>query len=377
MKKLLLAICLITVSHFPSYAQYVNLFDGNLIKELKSLYPSCFNASDQMDTTCAGIVNAKSLFLSGKRIYFINGIEYFDKLDSLDISSNIISDIPKLPPALTYLKTSSNIFSFPLPKLPSTLKVLICRWNEFTTLPTLPSSLIELDCESNPGIAIPLLPSSLKRLNCANSNIKTLPSLPNGLGYLDCSNNTLTSLPNLPSSLIDLYTQNNNLTTLPSLPASLTRFNCSRNQITSLPALPEFLISLICTSNRLTSLPNLPSVRFNELLASDNCFTIFPTNPGIMFFTVSPNRSDCVTGIDSYTSSNSGNAIFPNPVLDKINITQITNGTSCKIVNSIGNTLREMVVSDNSVDVSYLESGLYFIQVSTSDGILSHKFIKE
>ena len=85
-------------------------------------------------------------------------------------------------------------------------------------------SIIELNVEKCQLTKLPRLPNSLKRLICSNNQLTKLtklPELPNLLQYIDCHNNKLTSLPELPNSLQILFCYNNQLTYLPKLPNSL------------------------------------------------------------------------------------------------------------------------------------------------------------
>ncbi len=63
---------------FCAQAQFVTIPDANFRNALIFRYPSCFNGSQQMDTTCSGIVNATYLNISYKNIADLDGIKYFD-----------------------------------------------------------------------------------------------------------------------------------------------------------------------------------------------------------------------------------------------------------------------------------------------------------
>ncbi len=58
MKKIIL-LCLMAFS-FCAQAQFVTIPDANFRNALKQLYPTCFNASNQMDITHSYIVNCLS-----------------------------------------------------------------------------------------------------------------------------------------------------------------------------------------------------------------------------------------------------------------------------------------------------------------------------
>lgn len=66
-------------------------------------------------------------------------------------------------------------------------------------------------------------------------------------------------------------------------------------------------------------------------------------------------------------------SIYPNPAKDFISI-QTQDLKSVKIFNSQGQEIMESV--SNKIDVRFLSTGVYFIQVETSEGIGQKKFVK-
>jgi hypothetical protein len=118
---------------------------------------------NQMDTTCAGIVNATRISLLGLNISDLTGMQYFDNLNYFRF----------ITPPLTFL-----------PPLTNTIDTLIFSNTLLNNLPQWPNSLLYLECYSN--------------------QLTNLPAFPNSLKYIDCHDNQLTSLPTLPSFLINL-----------------------------------------------------------------------------------------------------------------------------------------------------------------------------
>jgi len=57
MKRLILLFFVLVLKFAPAKAQWVTIPDANFVTKLTQLFPSCMNGN-QMDTTCAGIVNA-------------------------------------------------------------------------------------------------------------------------------------------------------------------------------------------------------------------------------------------------------------------------------------------------------------------------------
>ena len=77
-------------------------------------------------------------------------LKKLDKLEILDCSDNILTELPDLPNSLELLNCSKNKL-IELPKLPNSLNHLYCFDNELEELPKLPNSLNSLHCYDNPG----------------------------------------------------------------------------------------------------------------------------------------------------------------------------------------------------------------------------------
>ncbi|MFN5793908.1 MAG: hypothetical protein ACK455_03850, partial [Bacteroidota bacterium] len=239
-------------------------------------------SGNQMDTTCAGIVNAININLRNNNISNLTGIEYFDEMTILNCNKNQLTSLPQLPQYLEYLYCDSNQLTS-LPELPLGIREVYCSSNQLTVLPSLPngSFFSRLYCNNNLLTSLPALPSGLIRLFCFNNQLTSLPNDLNGITQLRCQNNQLTNLPPLPNNLINLYCNDNQLSTLPDLPNSLTVLYCFNNQLTSLPTLPTSLNYLACESNQLTSLPTLPNSLVN-FFCSDNQLTSISNLPNLL-----------------------------------------------------------------------------------------------
>jgi uncharacterized repeat protein (TIGR01451 family) len=261
-------------------AQWVTIPVGEFRQFLFIEYPTCMSGN-QMDTTCAEIINDTLVDITFNSSYQMEGIQYFDNLKYLYCGSNALYDIPQLPNSLTYFDCSNNYLTN-LPELPSGLKFLFCSGNDIEFLPELPIGLIDFNCSENQINSLPMLPSSLITLNCALNYLVeipelpnsleslncylnfsygqlTLPTLPNSLKYLNCSINSIFYLPELPDSLRELNCSGNGLVELPFLPDSLEKLSCWQNQLTFLPVLPSKLTYLECSENQLISLPEMPN----------------------------------------------------------------------------------------------------------------------
>lgn len=71
-------------------------------------------------------------------------------------------------------------------------------------------------------------------------------------------------------------------------------------------------------------------------------------------------------------------SIYPNPTADRLTIGNVSNSTinTLVIYDCLGKSM-EVVISDNQVNVSKLQSGVYFIKIETTAGTLTKKFIKK
>ncbi|MBN2747188.1 MAG: T9SS type A sorting domain-containing protein [Bacteroidales bacterium] len=69
--------------------------------------------------------------------------------------------------------------------------------------------------------------------------------------------------------------------------------------------------------------------------------------------------------------------VYPNPVSDFINISGALNYDKFEIVNFTGQVVLESSYNNNSIDVSNLESGVYFINLYSNGNKFSSKFIKQ
>ena len=156
MKKLILLFLVLVLKFAPAKAQWVTIPDPNFITYLQANYPICMNGN-QMDTTCAELVNATTLNVNNSNISNLFGVRYFDNLLTLSCNSNQLNSLPALPNSLTSLS---------------------CSNNQLSSLPTLPNSLISLGCYSNQLSSLPTLPNSLTSCVCSINQLSSLPALP-------------------------------------------------------------------------------------------------------------------------------------------------------------------------------------------------------
>jgi hypothetical protein len=92
--KTILALAFLGIGINHTQAQYVTIQDNNFKSWLMQQYPSCFNASQEMDTTCSAVVNETSLTLPNwntDTLTNIAAIQYFDNLHRIYIDNNNIN----------------------------------------------------------------------------------------------------------------------------------------------------------------------------------------------------------------------------------------------------------------------------------------------
>lgn len=145
-------------------------------------------------------------------------------LQELSVSGNYLKKIQKLPSGLTNLNLSNN-FLEELPfTLPEELETLQISTNLLTTLPLLPDDLRYLDVSENNLTEITSIPSSLKNFKGCKNKFTRLPVFPETITEITVPNNQLRHLPafeNGQHKQIYLGVNGNCLQNLPSFPGNV------------------------------------------------------------------------------------------------------------------------------------------------------------
>lgn len=349
MKNILLAFLLFSGALNPKvYGQFVTISDANFAAFLQSRYPACM-IGNQMDTTCTAITTARTVDCTARNLQSLQGIEYFDNIDTLICSNNLgltdlenlpsrlkylkavgtgVVNITQLPVSLTYLNLDFNYSLISIAALPPNLKIATiqsCRVIE--SWPAIPSAVTSFSCGGNLNMTNPnlgALPSTLTFLKCFYVNMTALPAFPQGLKTFEVnytyvteiptipnsvtkatisSCNSLTVLPTIPSSMITLeWNFNTAISSLPVLPSTLRTLVCSGNNYTTLPSLPSGLKRLTCDRNLLTSLPPMPS-GLDFLWCNDNLLTSLPPLPNNPSFSTILCQNNNLTSLPTLPSS--------------------------------------------------------------------------
>jgi hypothetical protein len=90
------------------------------------------------------------------------------------------------------------------------------------------------------------------------------------------------------------------------------------------------------------------------------------------------NDNDTLVGINANTKA--GISVYPNPAHGFVNIKTVETITKIQVINAIGQIVLEKSNINNnfsSIELKTIESGVYTILVSTENGVIASKFIKQ
>ena len=241
----LTCVSLHTIEVFPPNLKELHINSSNLsmlpdlplqLSVLTINYINCFREENTVE---AMEENRKLLYNCSPKIVLQ---PFHNNINKLIIKNTNICSLPNIPEKLQFLNISGNLFT-ELIALPNNLVYLNVSNNYFVKLPELPVLLEELNCNNNNLTILPDLPNGLKVLQCNFNKLKVLPILPNNMLLLYCSNNELITLPdNLPNTLRTIKCDNNNIIELPTLPEKLQFFDFYNNNIGYIESFPEEII---------------------------------------------------------------------------------------------------------------------------------------
>lgn len=352
-----------------SNAQIVNIPDANFKNALLNYNPPIDTNNDgEIQVSEAEVV--LSLSVDYKGISSLEGIQSFVNIELLNCEEN----------SLTNLNLSQNL----------ALRLLFCGDNALTQLDvTQNTALLELVCNRNLLTQLDITQNTaLLDLNCSRNPLINLDVSHNvNLTELDCFLNGLTSLDisqNLDLERLQVY--GNELTTLDvTHHINLLRVSCWQNKITSLDLSQNIhLEHFLCNDNQLTYLninngnnSNMASMR---AYGNVNLFCIqvddvnYANNAPSWFKDPFAEYSkQCELNIKDIDKI--GITLYPNPAQDILNIKTQELIKVIKIYSMQGSLVQEG--SSASIDVSQLNAGLYFVQLSIEGNTITKKFIKE
>ncbi|OHT07608.1 protein phosphatase 2C [Tritrichomonas foetus] len=315
-------------SNVPSSLRILNM-NFNMIASLKSLNETIIELHLQMNkiSFVAESVSFPSLiFLDISK----NEIESFPdftkiapKIETLDISSNLLKELPKLPDTIITLNAEDNLIEeikelaccYPklknvnlshnkiarLCRFPASIELLIVNHNHISSCDDAEyPNMAKLFLNFNELLHVPLFsyPKLIDFSISHNliSDITTL-SFPQTVKRIDLSHNFLNIIPshifNL-KNLIKLNLISNKIEEIDSslLESNLKELFLSNNLLSELPSLPQSLTKLIVGDCKLKSLPNtiVNNKNLKEIFISNNFLTKVPLIPNIDVFRASCNQ---------------------------------------------------------------------------------------
>ncbi len=356
-------------------AQNVTIADTNFKAALVANTAINTNNDSEIQTSEANAFSG-SMDVSNKNIANLNGIEAFVNLTSLSCYSNQLTSLDLSKNVkLKYLYSYNN-------KLTS---IDVSKNKELNTLYSYDNELTSIDITNN---------LSLVYFDCSTNKISTLDTSKNTmLSKIYCHTNQLTELDvtkNVDLRLFFCY-NNGNISSLDvSKNIELSSLNCGGNKIASLDisTCPK-LTKLYCSINSLTSLnlANGTNTTFKEIEvvrnSSLNCIQVDDvaystsnwTGSNFAFDSASSFSENCAT---ASINKNYLTTIetYPIPVKETLNIRINKEEITTVNISDISGRIVFKGKNNNSINLNYLPTGVYILQLTTITGVLTKKFLK-
>ncbi len=332
-----------------------------------------------------------------------------NKLSSLDISNNInLTSLNCSSNVLTGLNIDTNTLLTSLVvnsnKLPFlnvdnnlALQGINCGGNLLTVLNVDKNlALTHLWCGSNKLTSLNINKNlELDDLNCGINELKTLNVSDNKkLLYLVCHQNKINSLDVSENILLQqLMCHYNELTTIDvSHNPELYMLNCHFNKITDLDISTNSKITEITCNDNDLKLLNLKNGNNNNF---ELFYTTFINNPNLTCIRVddvtysdtkwaskkdatATYSSTCTLGIEDSVFSTA--ALYPNPTKGEININNVALDKAT-VYNSLGQLVKSFTLNsantDNTINLSGLPKGIYYVYLINGDAASAKKIIVE
>lgn len=343
-------------------------------------------------------VSITNLKLDNSNISSVAGLEYFSNLESLILSHNSLSNFPFADfPNLVDLEISFNQFT----------QINIQNHNKISFLQAAGNQITSADITNCSSLVDIILNGNL----ISNINLQALPSL----AYLYLYKNNLSSLSvNHLSNLYELICSENQITSLnlDNL-SNLVSVRCYQNALQTISLKGTSSLQFFyCNNNQIQSLDFSESPSLKTLYAMDNdlvylnikngtlgdIYGICP-NPNLSFICVDnfaieinhiiaqlgPNYCDypnvTVTtncSLATNETETESSIFYPNPASEKLYFkSTVYNNALVTISNSVGQLVYSDKIKNRTLDISRLEKGTYFLQITTPDKkIISKKVIK-
>lgn len=253
---------------------------------------------------------------------------------------------------------------------------------------------LKIDIDGKNGKVLTSTISTVKDLNVQLSDIKDLTGIQDftSLEYLNCQFNLLTSLNvSKNSKLIELYTHGNDLTTLDvSANTALTTLYANKNKLTALDLSKNtklVYVNVAENSLKTLNLKNGNNSNFTGALLNKNasltCITVdnpsFAASSGVFFKdTAATYSATCTLGLEDSVFSKA--TLYPNPTKGEVNINNVSL-EKATVYNSLGQLVKTFVFNkgetSNTINLSGLPRGVYFVYLISGDAASAKKIIVE
>lgn len=390
----------LTIS-FALNAQTTYVPDDNFEQRLIDLGYDDVLDDQVLTVNISGVTN---LDLQNKSIADLTGLEAFSSLTYLNCDNNLVTSIPLHPNVnLEGLFCQNNQLTELNLSAHTNLSDLNCAHNNIT----------ELDLNNNIalsdlGVADNLLTEldvtqlvNLFEFNFQENNISEIDLIYNtSLYYLYSSSNLLTELDvSSLSSLVQLMCHDNNIATLDlSQNLNLTELGAGGNQFSELDLTHNInlqRLSIFSETPTLTKIdlrngnnlnisffavlntPNLPYIYVDDCNYSTvNWTNIDPTT----IFVEMEGQTECeLLEIEDLTPKSFDITAYPNPTNDILYLQSnlAEEIEKMEIVDIYGKTILTLAPGTKIIDLSELQSGLYFLNTTLDYGRVTKKIIKK
>ena len=384
MKRFTLSLLLLIGTLSITNAQIVNTPDTNFKAALIAHNPVIDTDSDGEIQISEAVAFSDTIDVHSENISDLTGIEEFINITGLDCSSNHLTNIDMSNNLnLTYLNCSNNDSTILNVSNNTNLIKLICYG----------ISLEYLDIGNN---------INLEHLKCAFNNLTNLDVSNNiKLDTLDCYVNIISNLDVSNLSMLKYLDCQGNILTNINITNSvnLTYLNCTNNQLDSI----DLTNNINLTTLILGDVISMPSNYFESLNISNNVLleTIwltaiptlsevcvwelpFPTSNVNIYTDGSPNvfyTTSCLSNIAETNNSIANFNIYPNPTTGNVQITMSNEqlGSTVQIINVSGEVVKQLVINKEqlTIDLSAEAKGIYFVKLTTANGVTTQKLILE
>ena len=424
--RILITTVTIIVLSFGAFAQNVNIPDANLKAALVANNSINSNQDSEIQISEAAAYTG-GITLVQKGIVDMTGIEAFTSIKSLKCYANdiVTLDVTKNT-ALTYLDCNSNEIDVLDVSQNTGLTYLNCYGNNLTELNLRKNvSLVEFHCHFNDLTDLDLTQNTaleivyagankLKALDVSrNTALTRLFCNSNNLKVLNLKNITLSNLVSFDASsqlwyltcidVDDVAYANANMAGLKDASVSYS-LDCKVDVVTAIKVEGENDDSTITVQGGTLQMDAIvtPSYADNTnytwtvtngtgVATIDATGLLTATADGKVTVTATASDGSAVVGNKVITISNQATSsvenstfkevyVYPNPVNSRLTIASTYKIENIQVVDFTGKLVRlnlgQNLGQNQSIDVSGLPKGIYFLQIQIGEGLIQRKFTK-